>query len=282
MNSSSHNGEPIMAAAQPMVPKSGGLSLSIIIVAQDEERTIAKTLAAVRDIADEIVFVDSGSRDRTVEIAQSFGVRFYHQDWLGYAAQKNLAMDLASGDWILSLDADEVLTPELAAEIQRLMKDGVPGGTAGFRIPRLLFIGDTPVRGGGFYPDAQLRLVRRGKGRFYPRAVHESIKVEGKVARLRHDMLHYAYRNIEQFSQTMDKYARLSARHYFEQEYKPWHTSRFNEMVRPLWTFFYRQTVRGGLLHGPFCWRLNVIYAGYVRRKIRYLRQLAQQGRIAD
>ena len=94
-----------------MTTKTGGPPLSVTIVAQNEERTIAAVLAAVTDIADEIVFLDSGSTDRTVEIAKSFGVRFYHQDWLGYAEQKNKAIDLASGEWILSLDADEVLTP---------------------------------------------------------------------------------------------------------------------------------------------------------------------------
>ena len=155
-----------------MPSKTGGPPLSVTIVAQDEERTIAQVLAAVKDIADEIVFLDSGSTDRTAEIARSFGVRFYHQPWLGYAEQKNKAIDLATGEWILSLDADEVLTPALAGEIRDLLKRGVPDDIAGFKIPRVLHIGDMPVRGGGFYPDAQLRLIRKGKGRFHPRVVH--------------------------------------------------------------------------------------------------------------
>ena len=96
--------------------KTGGPPLSVTIVAQNEERTIAAVLSAVKDLADEIVFLDSGSADHTPEIAQSFGVRFYHQDWLGYAEQKNKAIDLATGEWILCLDADEVLTPALAAQ----------------------------------------------------------------------------------------------------------------------------------------------------------------------
>ncbi|MGA2905673.1 MAG: glycosyltransferase family 2 protein, partial [Candidatus Korobacteraceae bacterium] len=201
----------------------------------------------------------------------------YHQDWLGYAEQKNKAIDLASGEWILSLDADEVLTPALAVEIRSLMQRGVPGDIAGFKIPRVLFIGDSPVRGGGFYPDAQLRLIRKGKGRFQPRVVHESIKVEGKVRQLKHDMLHYAYRDVDHFAQTMDEYARLSARHYFEHENTAWRRSRLNEILNPAWTFFYRQIVRGGIFHGALCWRLNVIYAGYVRKKVQYLRQLVNE-----
>jgi glycosyltransferase involved in cell wall biosynthesis len=264
-----------------MTTKTGGAPLSVTIVAQNEERTIAAVLAAVADIADEIVFLDSGSTDRTVEIARSFGVRFYHQDWLGYAEQKNKAIDLASGEWILSLDADEVLTPALVTEIRSLMKRGAPDDIAGFKIPRVLYIGDSPVKGGGFYPDAQLRLIRKGKGRFQPRVVHESIKVEGQVLQLKNDMLHYAYKDVEQFAQTMDQYARLSARQYFEHENTAWRKSRLNELLNPLWTFFYRQIVRGGVLHGTLCWRLNVIYAGYVRKKVQYLRERVQNRKMA-
>ena len=135
------------------------------------------------------------------------------------------------------------------AEILDLMQRGVPDDSlAGFKIPRVLYIGDSPVRGGGFYPDAQLRLIRKGKGRFQPRVVHESIKVEGQVQQLKNDMLHYAYKDVEQFAQTMDQYARLSARQYFEHENTAWRRSSVNEILDPLWTFFYRQIIRGGIL----------------------------------
>ena len=256
--------------------KMGGPPLSVTIVARDEERTIAQALAAVGDIADEIVFLDSGSTDRTPEIAKSFGVRFYHQGWLGYAEQKNKAIELATGEWILSLDADEVLTPALVAEIRELMLHGPPADVAGYRIPRVLYIGDRAVRGGGFYPDAQLRLIRKGRGCFQPRVVHESIKVDGKVRQLKHAMLHYAYTDVSQFAETMDQYARLSARHYFETGYSWWRVSRLAEILKPGWTFFYRQVVRGGMFLGPLCWKLNVIYAGYVRKNVKYLRELGR------
>src|SRR6185312_4333695 len=110
---------------------------------------------------------------------------------------------LATGEWILSLDADEVLTPGLITEIRDLMQHGVAEEIAGYRIPRVLYIGETPVRGGGFYPDAQLRLIRKGSGRFQPRIVHESMKVNGGVRQLKHDMLHYAYTDVAQFAKTM-------------------------------------------------------------------------------
>jgi glycosyltransferase involved in cell wall biosynthesis len=262
-----------------MPTKAGGPPLSVTIVAKNEERKVAGVLAAVRNLADEIIFLDSGSSDRTPEIAKSFGVRFYHQEWLGYAEQKNRAIDLATGEWILSLDADEVLTPQLQAEIRDLLKRGVSDDIAGFKIPRVLFIGDQAVRGGGFYPDAQLRLIRKGRGRFAPRIIHESIKVDGRVEQLKNDMLHYAYKDVDQFSETMDHYARLSAQHYLEHENSAWRASRLNEVLTPAWTFFYRQVVRGGILQGALCWRLNVIYAGYVRKKIRYVRELRRRNR---
>ena len=262
-----------------MPTKTGGSPLSVTIVARNEERTVGDVLRSVSTLADEIVFLDSGSTDRTPEIAIEFNVRFYHQEWLGFAAQKNRAIDLATGDWILSLDADEVLTPALQAEIRNLLQHGVPEEIAGFRIPRVLYIGDAPVRGGGFYPDAQLRLFRRGRGRFGPRLVHESVKVEGRIMQLKHDMLHYAYENVDDFAQTLDQYARMSAQHYLEQGNTAWRASRINQALTPAWTLFYRQLVRGGVLQGSLCWRLNRIYAGYVRKKIRYLRELRASAR---
>lgn len=259
-----------------MPTKTGGPPISVTIVAQDEERTIADVLSSVMGIADEIIFLDSGSTDRTVEIAKSFGVCFYHQDWLGYAAQKNRAIELASGEWILSLDADEVMSPALIEEIRGILSTGVPPEINGFKLPRVLFIGDQPVRRGGFYPDAQLRLIRKGKGCFRPRIVHESLGVEGQVVQLRGDLLHYAYTDTAEFARTMDKYARLSAEHYFREGTSRWRKNPINEILHPLWTLFYRQVIRGGLLGGPLSWQLNRIYADYVRKKIRYLRELEQ------
>jgi glycosyltransferase involved in cell wall biosynthesis len=253
--------------------KTGGPRLSVTIVAQDEARTIAEVLVPAAEIADEIIFLDSGSTDRTIEIAQRFDVHLIRQPWLGYAEQKNLAIELARGEWILSLDADEVMTAALVSEIRQTMRASIPPDVDGFRIPRVLFIGETAVRRGGFYPDAQLRLIRRGRGRFRPRVVHESIAVEGNVLQLRNDLLHYAYKDVEHYAETMDRYARLSAKQYFE-EGRRWRSNRVNEFLHPAWTYLYRQVVRGGVLGGPLCRELNSIYSDYVRKKIRYLREL--------
>ncbi|MBS2001194.1 MAG: glycosyltransferase family 2 protein [Candidatus Obscuribacterales bacterium] len=247
-------------------------SLSVVIVAQDESRTIARVLQAVRGLADEILLVDSGSTDGTPEIATENGARVVHQDWLGYAAQKNFAIDMAVCDWILSLDADEIVSPELRTDIASKLSDPHIEDYDGYRIPRVLYIGDTPVRHGGFYPDAQLRLFKRGKGRFNDRLVHEAIKVSGPVCMLKHDLLHYAYPDVSGFAAAMEKYAQLSAAEYKRSGKARWKGHPFNELVHPAWTFFYRYFMRCGFLDGDLGWRLNAIYSDYVRNKIRYTR----------
>ena len=165
--------------------------LSLVMVAQNEERTIGIVLEAAKKIADEIIFVDSGSSDQTLTIAQKYGAKIFHQDWLGYARQKNFAMGLATGDWILSLDADEVMSPSL-----------------------VLYIGEHPISHGGFYPDAQLRLIKNGAGLFNERLVHEAIKVNGKTQTLKHQIDHYSYSNLAEFDEAMEKYAKLHAREF--------------------------------------------------------------------
>lgn len=247
-------------------------SLSVVIVAQDESRTIARVLDAVKELSDEVVLVDSGSTDGTDIIATESGARVVHQEWLGYAAQKNFAIDLAQSDWILSLDADEIVTAELAEEITELMQSSDLESCVGYRIPRVLFIGDVAVRHGGFYPDAQLRLFKRGKGRFNDRLVHEAIKVSGPTGRLKHDLLHYAYADVNGFTQAMEKYARLSAAEYKRSGKTSWRKHWLNELIHPSWTFFYRYVVRGGFLDGELGLKLNAIYSDYVRNKIRYTR----------
>ena len=180
------------------------------------------------------------------------------------------------GDWILSLDADEILTPPLVAEIEMVLSGPDSDVYNGFRLPRILFIGERAVKHGGFYPDAQLRLIRRGTGSFKDRAVHEAISVDGKVKCLQNHMLHYSYKNLEQFEAAMEKYARLSAVEHKNQGKKGFKASTVNEMLHPLWTFFWRYFVRLGFLDGDIGWKTTLIYSDYVRKKIRYLRESLQ------
>jgi glycosyltransferase involved in cell wall biosynthesis len=247
-------------------------SLSVVIVAQDEERTIGQVLDSVKPIASEIILVDSGSKDKTLEIAKSRGAVCYHQQWQGYAQQKNFAVSLASDEWVFSLDADEVVSEALAKEIETVLSDPTEEFD-GYLIPRFLYIGETALCHGGFYPDAQLRLFKRGKGQFKPRMVHESVTVDGKVGRLHEAMLHYAYPDFEAYEAAMDKYARLSAQEFANRGEIGWRASRVNEWVHPWWTFFYKYVCRGGFLDGEMGFKANSIYRDYVRKKISYLRE---------
>lgn len=256
------------------------LDLSVVIITYNEERIIGKTLEAIAHFAGEIIIVDSGSTDRTLEIARQYRAQCHHQQWLGYAAQKNYALTLATKKWILSLDADEVVSNELAKEISNLFASSIDSFDA-YRIPRLMYIGDKPLRHGGFYPDAQLRLFRNGKGKFAERKVHESVQVEGPIGKLNSPLLHYSYTDFDHYIATLDKYARLSAQEFAERKNKSnsnsWKTSLMNEIFHPCWTFIYRYILRGGFLDGMHGLKANLIYKDYVRKKITYLRELKKK-----
>lgn len=253
--------------------------ISLVVIALNEERTIGAVLAAAAPVADEIVLVDSGSTDNTKEIAQAHGARVVHQDWLGYSEQKNFAVSLSSFEWVLSLDADEVLTDQLVDEILRLKESGDIERYSGYTIPRQLYIGKHAIAHGGFYPDAQLRLYRKSQGKFNKRAVHERVFVDGPVGSLKNRMKHFSYADVASFSKAMDKYARLSAEHFVNSGYTSWQVSVVNEWLHPVWTFTYRFLLRGGFLDGSLGFKLNLIYSQYVRKKIRYLRQAARQNK---
>lgn len=252
-------------------------TVSLVIVAQNEERTIGRVIDAARPIVDEIILVDSGSTDNTIALAEQRGVKVRHQDWLGFAKQKNFAMDLATCDWILSLDADEILTDALVAEIKELLASPQLNDYDGYKIPRILYIGERPIVHGGFYPDAQLRLLKRGKGRFGDRMVHEAIKMDGPVRMLKNPMLHYAYKTVDDFAAAMDKYARLSAQEFFGRGRYGWRANPLNEFFHPLWTLFSRVVLRGAILDGAVGLQMALIYSNYVRKKITYLRQLLRE-----
>ncbi|MBX9878236.1 MAG: glycosyltransferase family 2 protein [Candidatus Obscuribacterales bacterium] len=247
-------------------------TLSVVIIALNEERHIGDVLAAATPLADEIILVDSGSTDRTIEIAKSFNAKVIHQDWLGYGKQKNFAIAQATSDWILSLDGDEIMTPELVAEIGAVLESSRINEFDGFKIPRMLHVGGVPIAHGGFYPDRHLRLFRRGKGKFNDRLVHESVVVDGPLDNLNHALKNMAYENPQEFAQSMENFARLSAKQRLVSGASWWHTSRINELIHPGWTFVYRYFARLGFLDGSLGLQLQLAYSDYVRNKIKYLR----------
>jgi glycosyltransferase involved in cell wall biosynthesis len=185
--------------------------LSVAIVTHNEEANIARTLASVQ-WAEQIVVVDSHSTDRTAEIARSFNACVVTRDWPGFASQKNFAISQCTSDWILTLDADEELTPELQVEMRGVLTSQ-PAATAFYLKRRNLFLGRW-IKYGGFYPDAKLRLFLRNPEytpQFTPRPVHEIIHFNGPTATLDADLIHHAYPTLESYIEHMDRYSTLSA-----------------------------------------------------------------------
>ncbi|HWR34811.1 MAG TPA: glycosyltransferase family 2 protein [Clostridia bacterium] len=246
------------------------MTLSVAIITFNEEANIARTLRSVAAIADEIVIVDSGSNDRTVEIAQSFGphVRVLSETWKGFARQKNSAIEKCTGIWVLSLDADEELTPELAKEISEILsgpaEDGF-GKEDGYWIKRRNHFLNKPIRHGGFYPDPKLRLFRRGKGRFLDRPVHETMEIEGRLGTLHYPMNHHAYPTLSGYIEHMNRYSSLGAQVAVSRRRRGF--SVLDIVLRPLATFLYNYLFRLGFLDGREGLLLHMYHSVYVSWK---------------
>jgi glycosyltransferase involved in cell wall biosynthesis len=238
----------------------GRLRLSVAVITLDEEQRLRACLESVA-WADEIVVVDAESRDKTAQIAREFTERVVVRPWPGFTAQKNFALEQATGDWVLSLDADEEVSPELRDEIQRLLAQPQPPPCDGYAVPRKNIFWGRWIRHGGLYPDWQMRLFRRGRGRFVDRAVHESVQVEGPVARLRGALLHRSYRDVSDFLDRADRYSTLAADEWLRSGLP---VRAADLILRPLGRFFGMYVLRLGVLDG---WRgllLATLYAYYV------------------
>lgn len=186
------------------------MSLAVIIITKDEERNIAACLESVQ-WADERIVVDAESRDRTVEVAKRLAAQVHVRPWPGYGPQKNFGMDHARAEWILIVDADERITPALREEIQAALKAGPPDEISGFEIPRRNFFYGRWIRGGGIYPDYQLRLIRKTAGRYDDTQLHENLRLRGRVERLRQPMDHYSMPTIRDHVRKMMRYTTLAA-----------------------------------------------------------------------
>jgi glycosyltransferase involved in cell wall biosynthesis len=232
--------------------------LSVVVVTLNEEERLRACLESAA-WADELIVVDALSQDKTAQIAREFTDRVIVRPWPGFAAQKNFAIGEASGDWILSLDADELVSPALRGEIARVLADGGPHD--GYRTPRRNMFWGEWIRHGGLWPDWQIRLFRRGHGRFVSRAVHESVEVTGSVGRLEGPLIHRSYRDVSDFLARADRYSTLAA----EEWVRSGKRARASDMVlRPLGRFLSMYVLRLGFLDGPRGFLLASLYAYYV------------------
>ena len=232
--------------------------LSVIVITFNEEDRLRTCLDSVA-WADEIVVVDAESQDKTAQIAREFTDQVLIRPWPGFAAQKNFGLEHASGDWILSLDADEEVSRELREDVTQVLAQ--PEGAEGYAVPRRnIFLGQW-IRHGGLYPDWQVRLFRRGAGRFLDRDVHESVQVSGRVGRLRGHIVHRSYQGVADFFERANRYSTLAA----DELRRSGTRARARELLaRPLGRFLATYVLKLGFLDGRKGLLLAALYAYYV------------------
>jgi glycosyltransferase involved in cell wall biosynthesis len=241
-------------------------TLSVAIVTLNEAANLPRTLASVR-FAHEIVVVDSGSTDATVEIVEQAGARLFEEPWKGFARQKNSAIGHTTGDWVLSLDADEEVSDGLAQEIESLL--GGEPAMAAYRIPRLNHFLGRPLRHGGYWPDPKLRLFRRGAARFEDRPVHETMKADGAVGQLRSPLIHHCYPTLDEYIEHMNRYSRSSAEMLVAagRTSRPLPAFAWNALLNPAATFLYNYIFRLGFLDGREGLLQHLNHAVYIHWK---------------
>jgi glycosyltransferase involved in cell wall biosynthesis len=220
------------------------MKISAAIITYNEERNIARALESLR-CCDEIVVVDSGSTDRTVELATKLGARVLDMAWRGYAGQKNYASECCENDWVLSLDADEALSEALEAEIWQIKKNG-PEFDA-YTMPRLAQYLGRWILHSGWYPDRKIRLFDRKHAKWVGNFVHESVVVEGRVGHLNANILHFTCSSLSEHLRTLDRYTTLAAEQLVSQKAD----IGWKELaLDPAWTFFRTYVLQRGFLDG--------------------------------
>jgi glycosyltransferase involved in cell wall biosynthesis len=241
--------------------------LSVTIITLNEEKNLRACLESVA-FADEIIVVDSGSMDSTLEIAREFTNKVFQEPWKGYAGQKNSAQDKAQGAWIFSVDADERVTPELQKEILSVLQK--ESTCVGFKIPRKNFFCGQWIRHGGWYPDYLLRLYRKDAGAFAEREVHEQVVVKGKVERLKAPLEHFTYDSFSDYFKRMDRYSELSAQQYLKEGKK---VSFAGIFFRTWFTFFRMWILQRGFLDKSNGLILAILYSYYTFSKYAKLKE---------
>lgn len=241
--------------------------LSVIIITKNEAANMRDCLASVA-FADEIIVVDSGSSDGTVEICRELGAKvFVHADWPGFGPQKNRALSYASHDWVFSIDADERVTPELEAQLKAAMR----GEYDGYFVPRLSQFCGTFIRHCGWYPDYVLRLFKKSHARFSDDAVHEQVILNGSSPRLSSPLLHYTYLNRADVERKTWQYAIAGAQQSFARGKR---AHAWDAPLRGGWAFVRTYLIRAGFLDGAAGFNIARMNAKTTYLKYQHLRQL--------
>jgi glycosyltransferase involved in cell wall biosynthesis len=247
--------------------------VSAVIMARDEAKNIEAAIESV-SFADQIVVADTGSRDNTIELARNAGAEVHSIDFDGFGTSKNKALEFCDEDWILFLDADERVSPELAENIVEKLAGN--SGFDGYAVNRLSYFLGKPVRHSGWHPEYVLRLFKNGRGRFSNRLVHESVELNGSSGKLDGFLYHHSYENLGQYIEKMNSYSSLNAREMYENG-RRWHFSDL--IVHPAATFFKMYIFRAGFLDGVNGFLLAILSSYHVFVKYAKLRWLCRPGK---
>ncbi len=219
------------------------MKLSAVILTKNEERNIERCIRSVLSISDEVIVVDSGSTDRTLQIARSLGARVVVREWEGYVKQKNYAVSLARGEWVLSLDADEELTRELAREIERTLSK--PAYDCYLLNRQTYFLGKFLEH--GWFPEWRLRLFRRGKGVFVDEG-HDVCRCDGSVGKIKKGVMHhYSFESLEEHFAKNIRYARMVSELLYKRGKRPGY---LNLLLNPTWHFIKVFFIKRAFLEG--------------------------------
>ncbi len=222
--------------------------LSVAIITKNNEKTIKKCISSAL-FADEIIVVDSGSRDKTIQICKNLGCKIIQKEWMGFGKQKQFAIESCKNKWVFVLDSDEIITEEGQQEILSILKNPKYNG---YKVARLNYFFGKSIYHCGLYPDYTIRFFDKNFGKFSNNEVHEKVIINGCLGTLKQHILHFAYESIDEFIEKQNRYSSLNAKQ-----------NRLKAIINPYWTFFKIFIIKKGFLEG---WRGFVIaklYAQY-------------------
>lgn len=251
------------------------MRLSVAMMTYNEEKNLKRTLDAIAKLADEIIIVDSGSKDKTHEIAQEFGAKFFIEEWKGYGKQRNSAIEKCSSKWILNIDADEEVSPELFQIIKEVINSDETDEKKVYEINRVSFCFGKKLKHGGWGTSYAIRLFKKGSGYFNDNTVHEEFITESKIERIKGDLFHHSYLTLEDYFLRFNRYTTEGALEYYKQGRK---SSLFQIVLNPFYKFIRMYIIRLGFLDGVEGFVIAVTSALYSMVKYFKLREIYKNG----
>jgi len=249
------------------------IKLSVVIITFNEQKNIERCLLSVKDIADEIVVLDSLSTDKTKEICKKYDVKFYEQKFLGHIEQKNKAMSLATNNFVLSLDADEALSDKLKSEIKKIKENSTHDA---YIFNRLNNYCGKWIKHCGWYPDKKLRLWNRKKGQWGGLNPHDKVimQTDAKIKYINSDLLHYSYYSVNEHILQSNKFAKIAAEAYYKKGKK---SSAITPYYKIIWKFINCYFIKGGFLEGKYGYIICKISSKETFNKYKILNNLSRK-----